>query len=133
MKLGYVIVYVPSVHAALTFFETAFGFQRRFLDDSGDYGELETGAATLAFASHQLGEANLGAAGFVRANESERPLGMEIALVTADLEGAHGRALRNGATELSAPATKPWGQSVSYLRTPEGVLIELCTPVTPRF
>jgi catechol 2,3-dioxygenase-like lactoylglutathione lyase family enzyme len=74
-----------------------------------------------------------GAAGIVRGNGSERPLGIEIALVTADLEAAHGRALRNGATELSAPAAKPWGQSVSYLRTPDGVLVELCTPVTPRF
>jgi len=34
-----------------------------------------------------------------------------------------------GATELSAPTAKPWGQVVSYLRCPDGTLVELCTPV----
>jgi hypothetical protein len=23
----------------------------------------------------------------------------------------------------------PWGQSLAYVRTPEGTLVELCTPV----
>jgi lactoylglutathione lyase len=51
MKFGYTIIYVPDVTASLVFFEKAFGFTRRFLHESGDYGELETGATTLAFAS----------------------------------------------------------------------------------
>jgi catechol 2,3-dioxygenase-like lactoylglutathione lyase family enzyme len=55
MKFGYTIIYVPDVTASLVFFETAFGFPRRFLHESGDYGELETGETTLAFASHELG------------------------------------------------------------------------------
>lgn len=36
----------------------AFGFETRFLHDSGQYGELETGATVLAFASHAMGEMN---------------------------------------------------------------------------
>ena len=55
MKLGYTIVYVPHVAESLAFFESAFGLSRRFLHESGDYGELETGETTLAFASHELG------------------------------------------------------------------------------
>jgi len=35
-----------------------------------------------------------------------------------------------GAIELSAPTQKPWGQIVSYLRTPDGTLVELCTLVS---
>jgi lactoylglutathione lyase len=31
---------------------------------------------------------------------------------------------------LAAPSTKPWGQVVSYVRAPDGCLIELCTPIS---
>jgi catechol 2,3-dioxygenase-like lactoylglutathione lyase family enzyme len=128
MKLGYTILYVPDVAASLAFFERAFGLPRRFLHESGSYGELDTGATTLAFAAHELGEGNF-PGGHVRASDSTRPLGMEIGLVTEDVAAAHARALACGATELSSPALKPWGQTVSYVRAPDGCLIELCTAV----
>ena len=47
MKFGYTVVYVPEVAASLEFFARAFGIDRRFLDESGAYGELETGETTL--------------------------------------------------------------------------------------
>ncbi|MCP9850384.1 VOC family protein [Cyanobium sp. Morenito 9A2] len=128
MKLGYTILYVADVVASLDFYGRAFGLNQRFLHESGSYGELETGETTLAFAHHDLGEANV-PGGLVRADASARPLGMEIGLVTADVPAAHGRALAAGATELCAPVSKPWGQIVSYVRAPDGCLIELCTPV----
>jgi catechol 2,3-dioxygenase-like lactoylglutathione lyase family enzyme len=128
MKLGYTILYVPDVASSLRFFETAFGLKTRFLHESGDYGELDTGATTLAFADHALADGNF-RGGHVRADASAQPLGMEIGLVTGDVAAAHARAVAAGARELSAPATKPWGQVVSYLRTPDGCLVELCTPI----
>jgi 4-hydroxyphenylpyruvate dioxygenase-like putative hemolysin len=54
---------------------------------------------------------------------------MEIAFVTKDVQQAHQSAIKHGAVELAAPASKPWGQTVSYVRAPDGTLIELCTPV----
>ena len=128
MKLGYTIIYVPNVAASLTFFESAFGLSRRFLHESGDYGELETGETTLAFASHELGNANF-PAGFIAASDSNKPLGVEIALVTAAVVEAHAKALTAGATELKEPETKPSGQVVSYVRCPDGTLVEICSPV----
>ena len=128
MKLGYTIVYVPHVAESLAFFECAFGLTRRFLHESGDYGELETGETTLAFASHELGHANF-PAGFVAASESSKPLGVEIALVTLSVAEAHAKALAAGATELKEPETKPWGPVVSYVRCPDGTLVEICSPV----
>ena len=128
MKLGYTIVYVPSVASSLQFFGQAFGIEQKFLHESGDYGELITGETTLAFASHALGAMNF-PQGHVHASDSKQPLGMEIALVIEDVHQAHKSALDQGATELSAPAVKPWGQTVSYVRAPDGTLIELCTPV----
>ena len=127
-NLGYVIHYVPNVDTALTFFETAFQIKRRFITDENDYGELDTGATVLAFASHDLGASNF-SGGYVRADESDSPLGAELALVTDDVVKTHRAALGLGASELAPPKVKPWGQTVSYLRCPSGILIELCTPI----
>ena len=128
MKLGYTILYVPDVAASLQFFELAFELKRRFLHESGTYGELDTGETTLSFAAHELGDSNF-PGGHVQAHSSAMPLGMEIALVTTNVAEAHSRAVTCGARELAPPATKPWGQVVSYVRAPDGCLIELCTPI----
>lgn len=128
MKLGYTILYVPNVAESLAFFESAFGLSRRFLHESGDYGELETGETTLAFASHELGKMHF-PMGFVAASESSQPLGFEVALITPRVEEAHVKAVAAGATEIKAPEMKPWGQVVSYVRCPDGGLVEICSPL----
>lgn len=128
MKFGYTIVYVTDVTASLQFFEKAFGFSRRFLHESGTYGELQTGETTLSFAAHELGEMNF-KGGHVGADSSPQPLGIELGFVTDDVPAAHARALAEGAKELSAPTSKPWGQIVSYVRCPDGTLVELCSPI----
>ena len=128
VKFGYTITYVPEVDASLSFFEQAFGFGRRFFHASGAYGELDTGATTLAFASLALGHMHF-PQGFVAAHTSAQPLGMEVAFVTNDVVQAHGITLAAGATEVCAPETKPWGQTVSYVRCPDGTLVELCSPM----
>lgn len=129
MHFGYTIIYVPDVAASLHFFEQAFGLQRRFLHESGDYGELDTGATTLAFAAIALGQEHF-PTGMVIAHQSPQPLGIEIALVTPNVADAHAHAVTAGATELKQPETKPWGQTVSWLRCPDGTLVELCTPIS---
>jgi len=128
VKFGYTINYVADVSAALSFFENAFDMKRRFLTDENDYGELDTGETVLAFASHELGKSNF-SCGYVSATASEKPLGTEIALITNNVNETHESAIKNGATELKAPETKPWGQTVSYVRCPSGILLELCTPI----
>jgi lactoylglutathione lyase len=126
MKFAYTIVYVNDVAASLEFFERAFGLVRRFMVPTGDYGELETGATTLSFAQHATARGNLGH-DYVDAQTSVQPLGIEVGLVTDDVGAACERAVQAGATLLKAPATKPWGQVVAYVRCPDGTLVELCT------
>ena len=129
-SLGYVILYVKDVSATLLFYERAFGLSRRFFnDDNGKaYGELETGSARLAFASLELAKEHL-KQDVVAASPSKPPLGFEIALVTSDVSPLYARAVKAGATAVSEPATKPWGQTVAYLRDEDGHLVELCTPL----
>jgi len=50
-------------------------------------------------------------------------------LVTSDVPALYARAVKAGATAVSEPATKPWGQTVAYLRDKDGHLVELCTPL----
>lgn len=130
MKFGYLIIYVPDVAASLAFFTSAFGLGVRLLHESGTYGELDTGETTLAFAADELAAMNF-STGHLPAHASAKPLGIEVALVTEDVPTAHARALHAGATELASPSQKPWGQTVSYVRCPDGTLVELCTPVVP--
>ena len=126
MKFAYTIVYVNDVAASLDFFERAFGLVRRFMVSTGEFGELETGGTTLSFAVHATARGNLGH-DYIDAQSSVQPLGIEIGLVTDDVAAACERAVQAGATLLKAPATKPWGQVVAYVRCPDGTLVELCT------
>jgi lactoylglutathione lyase len=130
VSLGYVILYVKDVSASLTFYENAFGLSRRFFnDDNGKaYGELETGAARLAFASLELARTILKQE-IVVASPDKPPLGVEIALVTTDVQSLYARALKAGAISVIEPTTKPWGQTVAYLRDKDGYLVEICTPL----
>lgn len=128
VKFGYTIAYVSDVNDAMLFFEKAFGMTVKFITEERDYGELDTGETTLAFASHELGMSNFDG-GYVNVENSEKPIGIEIALVAKDVNSVHTAALKQGAKELMPPKQKPWGQVVSYVRCPAGILIELCSPM----
>jgi lactoylglutathione lyase len=129
MKFAYTILYVADVARSLEYYEAAFGFARRFLHESGTYGELETGQTTLSFAALELGNMNF-ADGVEPADLKKRPQASEIAFSTADVAAAYNRAVASGATAVSPPAAKPWGQVVAYVRDLDGHLIELCTPMS---
>jgi uncharacterized glyoxalase superfamily protein PhnB len=45
---------------------------------------------------------------------------MEIALVTENVAEAHATAIAAGAMSIKEPLMKPWGQTISYVRCPEG-------------
>lgn len=128
MKYGYTIFYVDDVEETLSFYEQAFGFPRKFITPEKDYGELLTGETALAFASLELGNSNF-RGGFEKIAGREKPLGMEIAFVTEEIEKDFQRALDAGALKTEDISVKPWGQKVAYLRDNNGILIELCTPV----
>ena len=128
MKFGYTIVYVSDVAKTLNFYNTAFGFETRFMHESGEYAELSTGETVLAFASHHVGASNF-SKGYVKLTDMEKPAGFELAFVTDDVEKAVLKAVSAGATLVADPVDKPWGQIVGYVRAPDGTLLELCTPV----
>jgi lactoylglutathione lyase len=128
MKFGYTIVYVSSVADTLAFYKEAFGFETRFLVESGDYGKLNTGETVLAFASHEMGKMNLGGH-YQKTDLKVMPFGVELAFITNNVQSAYTKAITAGAVSIAEPITKPWGQVVAYVRDLEGSLIELCSPI----
>ncbi|MEZ4499662.1 MAG: VOC family protein [Thermomicrobiales bacterium] len=128
-RFAYTIITVPDVKSTIAFFEEAFGFERGFVSDDGDYGELQTGEVTLSFVSESLSASNL-PAGFQPHRPDQLPFAYEIALVTDDVQQTMDNAISAGATLVSAAKQKPWGQTVGYVRDRNGILIEVCTPVS---
>ena len=124
MQLRYIILYVPDVGATMDFYARAFGLELRFLHEGGDYGEMATGETRLAFSSIALMQ-SLGKQ--VATAAPERP-SFELAFATEDVPAALERALAAGATLVQGTTQMPWGQTISYVRAPEGTLVEICTP-----
>lgn len=128
MNYSYTIIYVDDVPATLGFYNRAFGFTTRFLHESNGYGELDTGTTVLAFAAHEVAEQNL-PEDYTRMSRDGQPWGIEIGLTTPDVVGAYTKAVAAGALPIAEPKTKPWGQVVSYVRSLEGTLVEICSPM----
>lgn len=126
MRLGYVIIYVASVADTMDFYSRAFGLEKGRTDPTGEYGEMKTGGTVLAFVAEEFAHSNL-RDGFRQNRSEEKPPGVEIALVTGDVDQAWSRAVREGALPYGKPEAKPWGQRVGYVRDPGGILIEICS------
>ena len=127
MKYGYTIFYVSNVEETIEFYEKAFALKRKFVHESGQYGELDTGATTLAFVGFDLAESNQ--VGFARDKKSKTPSDMELAFISDDVEAAFHHAVSVGAVIVKDPAQKPWGQTVAYVRDNNGFLVEICSPL----
>jgi uncharacterized glyoxalase superfamily protein PhnB len=130
VSFGYTLLYVADVEATLVFYTSAFGLEQRFMTPEGDYGELDTGSTTLAFASNGLAESNLAATdGFTPLDPAVPPPAISITLITTDVPSTVEAAVAAGANSYLDPIEKPWGQTVAYVRDPNGALIEIATPV----
>jgi catechol 2,3-dioxygenase-like lactoylglutathione lyase family enzyme len=128
IKFAYTILYVRDVEKTILFYETAFGLERKFITPGYEYGELSTGETTLSFAAFPLAKQNL-AEGFLESRPDGKPFGMEIAFAVEDVESAFQNAVKAGAVPVEKAKVKPWGQTVAYVRDPNGFLIEICTPL----
>lgn len=126
LTLRYTILYVNNVSETLNFYQQAFGLETAMLHESGDYGELDTGATKLSFSSIQL----MKELGKNPAEVNSASPSFEIAFETEDVASALAKALNAGATLVQAEETMPWGQTTAYVTDNNGFLIELCTPIS---
>jgi lactoylglutathione lyase len=128
VKLGYIILYVSDVTKSTEFYEAAFAFQRKFITPENDYAELLTGETTISFVSKKLANSNL-QNGFMESKQSDKPFGIELALVTDNVQDVIDKSIKLGAVVVEQPLQKPWGQTIAYIRDIDGFLLEICTPI----
>jgi lactoylglutathione lyase len=121
VRVAATIVYVADVPAALRFYARAFGLEAGFRAPDDSYATLAGEGAVLAFAAADLAPSDEAA--------QDPPAGFEVWVEAEDVPAALARALDAGAEPVQEPVLKPWGQTVAYVRAPDGVLIELGTPV----
>lgn len=128
IKFSHTIFYVKDVLLTVKFYESAFGIKPKFIHESNAYAELATEGVTLAFASEDLAEMNF-PEGIQRNNPHTLPQACEVCFTTPDPEKYYKEALSAGATDVSPPKMKPWGQKIGYVRDPSGILVEIAGPL----
>jgi lactoylglutathione lyase len=128
MKFGYTIIYVRDIIKTIEFYERAFGMTRKFVHESNTYAEMLSGETTLAFAEDDFAR-SLTDVDHHKNLPDATASGFEIALITDDVQASYEKAISGGASKVSAPETKPWGQSVAYVRDFNGVLVEIASPI----
>ncbi len=127
MKLGNVIIYVENVVETLKFYENAFGFKQSFLHESNEYAEMATGETKLSFLSVRFAQ-SMGIA-FAKNSLKNLAAGFEVTLITQDVAADFNHAVASGAIAIAAPALKPWGQTVAYVKDINGVFVEIASPM----
>lgn len=120
MKFAKTVLYVEDAKASIEFFEQAFGWKGTLWGPGA--GELDAGDTKIVFANYPVGQTHLAEIGAPGA------VGFELGLTSEDVEGDFRRAIEAGAEAIKEPATTPWGQVSSYLRCPDGTVIDLASP-----
>lgn len=82
---------------------------------------------TLEF--YKKGDINLGGR-YHKANMNDFPFGIELSFLTDDVAAAFEKAIAAGAVPIKEPEEKPWGQVVRYIRSIDGTIIEIATPIS---
>jgi len=122
-QLSFVIMYTRDVASKMAFYERAFGMQQGRLADTGVYGEMLGGDVKVQFVQEDFARQYV--PNFLP-NRLERPApGIEIGFIFNDVATAFQRAIDAGCTSVAAPAKRPWGPTIGFVRDDEGVLVEM--------
>lgn len=127
-RLGWIIIYVPDVVAALGIYEPAFALRRTLVNPPADFGQLDTGQTALAFASRTRAEHEIGGT-FQLPDPGADPFNVQTCLVFDDPVAAFRHAVATGGAPVVEPAAKPHGQTTGFVRDPWGTLIEIASPI----
>lgn len=123
MKLNlpdYVILIVEDLDRTLRFYTEVLGLSLGHR--SGDYVQLATGATRLGFYTRDAMAKTLGLS--LQPPDQSAP-GFEIGFKVPDVDSAFAELVSKGASSVTPPITRPWGQRTAYIRDPDGHLIEL--------
>ena len=122
--LRYAILYVESLDRALAFYTQVIGFSER--RRIGPYAELDTGSTLLGLSERSfVGKELLGEA-LPEPGRGCSELGLVVP--EAEVQSLYDRTLEAGCEAVKPPTRQPWGQITSWVRDPDGHMLELCSP-----
>jgi len=116
----YVVLLVEDVDRALDFYCGVLGLPLGHR--SGPYAQLETGVTRVALYQRGAMAETLG-----RELESPSPdaPAFELGFKVDDCDAVYNELVAAGANPAVPPSDRPWGQRTSYVRDPDGHLVEL--------
>ena len=88
---------------------------------------METGQTKIGFVSLELAHSH--GFDFDEGGLEKNPQAFEVAFVSENLDVDFEKAISAGAVEVVRPVKKPWGQTISYVRDCNGVLVEIASPM----
>lgn len=124
LQFATAVVYTDDVPATLAFYRQVTKLEPAHYDAELGFAVLGADQA-LAIASHAAGRFML-ADGYA-AVQSGDVRGTELAFWTEDVAAAFEGAVAAGAMPLTPPRRMPWGQTVAYVRAPEGTILGFVT------
>ena len=122
--LDYVVLLVEDLDRALDFYTGTLGLPLKHRAE--EFAQLETGATRLALFTRAAMARTLHQT--LDQPAASAPA-FEIGFKVDDVDSAYQTLVAAGATAVSTPETRPWGQRTGYVRDPDGNLIELVTPL----
>ena len=107
-KIGYVIVGVKSLEAAVPFYRDTMGFEFQFSEPEMHFAAFQVGDMMFSLAegaeeTHGTGNRNTG-----------------IGLVVADVDAAYRALSAKGVEFTMVPAKQPWGGYMGMFADPDG-------------
>lgn len=128
MKLNYIIFYVSDAMETYRFYEKAFGIKTKFVHESEQYVEMETGATVLGFANNDFIKSTF-SIDFQENSINSKPAGFQISLTVDNVRESFDKAIAAGAVSVSEPKIMPWDFEVAFVKDTNGILIELCKQI----
>jgi lactoylglutathione lyase len=122
------MLWVADVPASVRFHEDGLGGVVDHAHDDGSYAEVQLGSMTLGLVAEAEARRHLPVP-FRPYADTDVPAAFELYLEVPDADEVAARAIAAGATLLAPPSDKPWGRRVAYLRDPNGVVVELASPL----
>ena len=129
MRLAFTMMYVDDVPKTADVWVKGLGLELVYLHDDEVYAELRAGEATLAFARVEFGRSHFPNGQLD--DYFERPVGRtEIGFETDRIHEVFSCAQSAGFEVVTPPTERPWGQWIGFMRDPNGILVELSTPMS---
>jgi lactoylglutathione lyase len=125
-QLDYLVLVVSDLDRSERFWREVMGAEHQHT--SGSYAQFRLGEVRLGLFEAEAMSETLGRPVSVPTNGSAT--GFELGFVVDDVDAVHDELVTAGATVVTPPGDRPWGQRTAYVADPDGYLIELVTQIS---